>query len=173
MSYVDVAYREDNRGRIRSDISLRKRYIAAIKISPVNFSGMSSQLCRLICGKSVTFRQRFLLSGPCPKRQGRSPGNDRPHSGKAKPYRTSGGIAAVLVITHIFALHCCQIPPPAGGGSFKPSLPHRPALFESHHRQVVDASNPACTASPEVGLEPSTTCRWWDSGGYACVVGWA
>src|SRR5262245_2019600 len=44
-----------------------------------------------------------------------------------------------------------RIPPPAGGGWFNPN-PCFPLL------------------SSQVGIEPSTTCRWWDSGVFLCVL---
>ena len=44
-----------------------------------------------------------------------------------------------------------RIPPPAGGGSFKSNL-------LAQQRKT------------EVGIERSTTCRWWDSGGFLGVL---
>jgi len=48
---------------------------------------------------------------------------------------------------------------------FKPSLATAKMLPESHHRQVVDCSNPAFLGfrRKQVGLERSTSFRWWDS----------
>jgi len=39
-------------------------------------------------------------------------------------------------------------------------------FFESHQRKLVDCSNPAFLGfqRKQVGLEQSTSFRWWDSG---------
>jgi hypothetical protein len=85
-----------------------------------------------------------------------------------------------------------SIPPTAVGGWFKSGLQEGRSSPESHQRQLVDGSGPTFDASAtdrfkvgklapridayglrmKAGLEPSTNCRWWDSGKAAPDVGW-
>ncbi len=64
-----------------------------------------------------------------------------------------------------------RIPPPAGGGSFKPSLQKAHHFFESHQRKLVDRSSPTYLRrkTMKAGLERSTSFRWWDSGSILAV----
>jgi hypothetical protein len=73
-----------------------------------------------------------------------------------------------LVITQIFSL--LRIPPPAGGGLFKPDLQKGRHFFESHQRKLVDRSSPAFLGfrRRQAGFEQSTSFRWWDSGKHFC-----
>ncbi len=53
------------------------------------------RLCRLMCGRSLTFRvDYFDFLGLCPEKGGAEPRIRCAQPGEAKPHRTSGGKAA-------------------------------------------------------------------------------
>src|SRR5262245_21021536 len=67
------------------------------------------------------------------------------YSAMAPPARQTKSAACALTTSNLSfdkSIYQSQIPPPAGGGSFKPDLQRQRKTPKSHRRQAVDRSSP-------------------------------